>query len=151
MSGLSAHGTKFYWDDTPGPDGDAIGEVTNVTGPSTSVDTIDVTSHDSAGWREFVAGLGDFGELRFDINFHPAVAANNQIALFTDMIDHQERYITIEIPADPNWETPTDEYYFWAPGYIVGFEMAAPFDDKLSASVTVKLSGVPQHGSSVGS
>lgn len=151
MAGLSAHGTQLYWSDDPTAtiEGNRIGEVTSISGPTTTVDTIDVTSHDSGGWREFVAGLGDFGELRFDVNLHPAVAANNQMELFDDMVAHTERYVTIEIPEDPNWDPATAEYYFWAPGYIVGFEISAPFDGKLSASLTIKLSGVPGHGDTV--
>ncbi len=150
MAGMSAHGTQIFWGDVPGAiAGNLIGEITSVSGPTTTVDTIDVTSHDSDGWREFVAGLGDFGELRFDINLHPAYDDNNQMGLFQDMIDHTERYITVEIPADPNWTPAQPEYYFWAPGYCVGFEISAPFDDKLSASVTLKLSGVPGHGETV--
>lgn len=146
MAGISAHGTQLYWADDPTALANRIGEVTSVSGPTTTVDTIDVTSHDSGGWREFVAGLGDFGELRFDVNLHPAVDDNNQMEMFTDMINHTQRYVTVEIPADPNWAPPTDEYYFWAPGYIVGFEISAPFDDKLSASLTIKLTGIPGHG-----
>jgi len=149
MAGMSAHGTQIYWLDDPAAFAPAnrIGEVTSVSGPTTTVDTIDVTSHDSEGWREFVAGLGDFGELRFDVNLHPAYAGNNQMGLYDDMIAGTQRYVVIEIPADPNWTPATAEYYFWCPGYIVGFEISAPFDDKLSASLTIKLSGVPQHGS----
>jgi len=153
MAGMSAHGTQIYWstdvDPNPGPiAGTIVGEITSLSGPTTTVDTIDVTSHDSEGWREFVAGLGDFGELRFDINFHPAYADNNQMNLFEDMVNNTMRWVTIQIPADPNWVPPTGPYYFWCPAYCIGFEISAPFDDKLSASITLKLSGVPQYAPS---
>jgi predicted secreted protein len=143
MAGLAAHGTKLYWG-LPLGDATLVGEITNIGGPTTKVDTIDVTSHDSQGWREFVAGLGDYGEITADINFHPANVVNNQMLFFDDMVAKTRNTLTIEIPADPNMGLP--EYYFYGEAMITGFPMAAPFDDKLSATVTFKLSGLLTHG-----
>lgn len=52
-----------------------IAEVYNIKAPSLSRDTIDVTHHEStAGWREFIGGLPNAGEVTLDVNFLPANA-----------------------------------------------------------------------------
>lgn len=67
-----AIGTQLQYGDD-GSGWTTIAEVTAIHGPGLKRDMIDVTSHDSIdGWREFVAGLADGGEVTFDINFLPA-------------------------------------------------------------------------------
>src|SRR5689334_7802923 len=49
-----------------------IAEVTSITPPAFSRDTVDATHEQSPyGYREFIAGLTDAGEVSFDINFVP--------------------------------------------------------------------------------
>ena len=49
----------------------SVGEVTTITGPSMSRETIDVTSLASTGgYREFIAGFRNPGTLSFTMNFN---------------------------------------------------------------------------------
>ena len=51
----------------------SVGEVTTITGPSMSRETIDVTSLASTGgYREFIAGFRNPGTLSFTMNFNRA-------------------------------------------------------------------------------
>ncbi len=63
MAGISGYGTTLS-----GATTGAVGSMLNITGPSETVDDIDVTSMDSTGSRrEFISGLIDSGELTFDL------------------------------------------------------------------------------------
>ena len=49
----------------------SVGEVTNISGPNMSRETIDVTSLASTGgYREFITGLRNPGTLTFTMNFN---------------------------------------------------------------------------------
>lgn len=74
----------------------AIAEVTSITGPNMTAETIDVTNMDSGGWREFITSLKDAGEVSFGLNFQPG--ATSHIALIQDEIDTQVRNYRIEWP-----------------------------------------------------
>ena len=50
---------------------DTIAEVLDIDGPSQTREQIEVTSHSSAGWREYIAGLKDGGEISFPVNMVP--------------------------------------------------------------------------------
>jgi predicted secreted protein len=60
-----------------------IAEVLDIDGPSQALEQIEVTSHSSAGWREYIAGLRDGGEVSFPVNFVPA-DQDDLRALFDD-------------------------------------------------------------------
>lgn len=49
-----------------------IAEVLDIDGPNQTREQLEVTSHSSAGWREYIAGLRDGGEVSFGLNFVPA-------------------------------------------------------------------------------
>ena len=58
MAGIAAFGISLE------NDGVAVAQVTSISGPSLSADTIDITNHASTdGYREFVQGLKDAGHL----------------------------------------------------------------------------------------
>ena len=53
-----------------------LAEVTNITPPKMSRDTVDATHEESPGaWREFIAGLKDGGDVSLDLNFIPGGTA----------------------------------------------------------------------------
>lgn len=112
-----------------------IGQVTNIGGPSESMDTLDVTSHDSAGaWREFVGGLLDAGEVSVDLVFDPDNAG--QISVRNDLVGRVPVSYVITFP-DVSPATVTFN------ALVTGFEPDAPVDGDLSASVTLKATGAP--------
>ncbi|HUV56283.1 MAG TPA: phage tail tube protein [Dehalococcoidales bacterium] len=128
---VSGFGTLLSWN------GEDLAELTSISGPTESMDTIDVTSHGSAsGFREFVAGLHDGGEISFEGNFIKG-DSDGQIAMHTDFQTGQVRAWIIKMPG-----------YASAPGvagngYITAFSINYPFDDKISLSGTIKVTGKP--------
>lgn len=137
MAGQAAFGTSLSRDN--GTTFDALANITSLSGPSMSRDTIDVTAHDSPnGYAEFVASLIDGGEVTCDINWDPADSSLNAANTTTTLMDDLEN-------TDPvGYEIAfPDGAKFEANLLITGFEFTADFDDKLSASLTWKVSGLP--------
>jgi predicted secreted protein len=136
---ISAFGTLLKIGDGAGPENfTTIGEVANISGPSLSMDSIDVTSHSSPdGWREFIGGLLDGGEISFDINFHPTESTHKlATGLLGDMSAKTVRNFELIFP-----DGSSTKWSFAA--LVTAFETGEPIDDKLSASVTLKLAGKP--------
>jgi len=134
MAGLDGFGAQLKRGDGAGPEVfTAIADPTSISGPGLSRETIDVTSHGSVdGWMEFLGGLKDGGEVSIDVNYDPA----NHDFLVDDFEDAAPRNYQIVFP-DPDETT-------WSFGAILtGFEPEAPYDDKLAASLTFKVSGKP--------
>lgn len=117
-------------------DGNAIAEITNLGGPSLAADSLDVTSHDSSnGYREFIQGLRDGGELSIEGNFYPG-DSNGQAGLLTDFNAGTVQSFVMTFPAS----TGTT----WTFSAIVtAFETTAPVDDKMGFSATLKITGKP--------
>ena len=116
----------------------AIAELTNIGGPALSADTIEATSHDAAdGYREFLQGLRDGGEISIEGNFIPGNAG--QVALVTDLNDGSLDEYTITLPV-----AMATTWVFDA--IVTAFESSSPFDDKASFTATLKVSGKPTLG-----
>lgn len=111
-------------------------EVTGITPPALSRDTVDATHELSPeAWREFIAGLKDGGEVSFDMNFVPdSVEAASLMA----ELDAQGR------SAVKNRKVifPDGSYFTFA-AILTGYEPDSPLDDKMSAAVTFKVTGKP--------
>lgn len=132
------HGTTFQINTTTNNSPDmwvTIAEVVSVTPPSLSRDAIDATHSTSPNkWREFIPGLRDGGEVTLEVNFIPSgVGTSTILATFTSDDKVNAR---INFP-----DSPVTTWEFLA--FITAFEPDAPFDDKMSATVTFKLSGEP--------
>jgi len=115
-----------------------IAEVNNISGPGLSMDPIDVTSHSSTdGWREYIGGLLEAGELTFDIAYIPTEVTHNLAAgLLGDFSSKTPRNFELVFP-----DAGATTWSFTA--LVTSFEPSEPIDDKLAASVTLKLSGKP--------
>lgn len=130
MAGINAFGTKLERSED-GTTFAPIADITSLTPPGISRDTIDVTSHDSTeGWMEFVGSLKDPGEVKADINYQPT----DHDSLVEDFEDTVPRKYRITFPDGTTWA-------FGA--ILTGFEPDAPYDDKLAASLTWKVTGKP--------
>jgi predicted secreted protein len=111
-----------------------IAEVLDISGPSSSVDTIEVTNMDSPNnYKEYIAGLLDGGEVSFDCNFTNVASQTNIIA------DHQNRTLrnfkmVLPLAGNPAWTFA---------GYVTGFDNSQPVQDKITASFTIKITGKP--------
>lgn len=134
MAGLDAFGIALKRGDgaTPTETFATIGNVTSVSGPEIERETYDVTAHDSIdGWREFIGGLKDAGEVSIEVNYDP----RKHDVLVADFEDVNPRNYKLVFP---------DGLGEWALKLILtGFSQEAPVDDKLSAELTFKVSGKP--------
>lgn len=136
---IAAYGTLLKMGDGGGPEVfTTVAEVTDISGPGLSLDTVDVTSHDSTdAWREFIATLKDAGEVTFDINYVPTNATHGATTGLLKALDMRTK---------KNWrlvfpDTGATTWNF--SGFVTGFEPGEPVDDALTASVTIKLTGEP--------
>lgn len=135
MAKLSSYGTKIYRG-TSGA-GTLIAQVQNISGPGLSLDTEDVTSHDSTGaWEEVVGTILRSGEVSMDIIYDPAGATHKYAAggLLHDLVSRTANTYTIVFP-----DTGATEWVFSA--LVTGFEPDMPVDGALTATVTLKVTG----------
>ncbi|MFF4610317.1 phage tail tube protein [Streptomyces albidoflavus] len=134
MAGLDAFGIALQRSDMAPttPVFTAIANVTSVSGPEIERETYDVTSHDSVdGWREFIGGLKDGGEVSLELNYDPRVHDD----LVADFEDTEARDYKLVFPLSlGTWEFKA---------LLTGFSQEAPVDDKLSAELTFKVTGKP--------
>lgn len=134
MPGYNAFGTQLQRGDGATTEVfTAVANVTTIKGPEIKRDTVDVTAHNSEdAWMEFVGSLKDAGELSVEINYDPAL----HDIFVNDFDDAAPRNYKIVFPTTP--ETT------WAiKALMTGFSSEAPYDDKLSAELTLKVSGKP--------
>jgi predicted secreted protein len=141
MAGLDAFGASLLRSDMlESPTFEEIANVTSITGPSISRNVYDVTAHDSPdSYMEFIGGLKDGGEISFELNWNPE--NDTHAALFSDLDDL--------VPRDYQLVLPQDIATFDMTAILTAFEVGLPVDDKLTASVTYKITGSP--GLTVGS
>ncbi len=122
---VSSQGTKFFRGAVQ------IGEINNISGPSKSRETIDVTRlEDDDGYRRFIASLRDAGEVTLNMNFVRA----NYNTLNTDYESDDLVEYSIELPDD-------DSTTFTFEGLVTGLPLATAVGDKITADVTIKISG----------
>lgn len=113
-----------------------IAEVGDIDGPDMSLDTEEVTSHDSAnGWAEFIGTILSGGEVSFPINFIPTDPTHNgSTGLQADMVNRTLRNFQLVYP-DPGGNG------FQFAALVTGFKPSGPVKGKLGADVTLKVSG----------
>jgi hypothetical protein len=114
--------------------------VTSITPPSATLDQIDVTHMTSPNRnREFIPGLNDTGECSFEMNYVPGSTSDDRLLELLNLPvgTERRRYCRISYP-----NGVTDTFY----ASLVGYAPAIPVDDKMSASVTFKVSGSVSRG-----
>lgn len=111
-----------------------IGGLTSIGGIEASADTVDVTALDSqGGYREYIAGFKDAGEVSLEGFLDDATAAN-QSELYTLFQSGNEVDCEINFPNGGSWAFK---------GIVTGFGTSASVDDAITFSSTVKVSGEP--------
>lgn len=136
---ISAFGTQLQRGDGGGPEVfTAVAEVSKIDGFEISMDTPEVTNHQSTeGWREYVAGLIDGGEVALELNYIPTNATQNATAgLLADLKNRTKRNFKIVFP-----DSGSTTWSFSA--FVTKFKPSAPTDDKLMGTATVKVTGKP--------
>jgi predicted secreted protein len=116
----------------------AIANVHNLGGPEITKAALDVTAHDGNGWMDFVGNLKDGGEISLELNWDPGEATHDlATGLLGSLVNESQ---------PTNWQVvwPDDASTTWDIAAIVtAFGPSAPVDEKLTASVTLKVSGQP--------
>lgn len=132
MSGKFAHGTVFSATIGTVPTMTPIADLTNIGGLSISVDELDVTTHDSDGWKEFIAGLKDGGnvELEGNLTMH-----TSQEELY-ELIEGGD-VVAMSIAFPNSLATWTFN------GFVSSFETEAPVDGVVAFTASIKVSGKP--------
>ena len=108
-----------------------IAEVNSISGPNLNRDTIDVTSLDSAGgYREHIGGFRDGGTVTLNMNF--------TLDSFDDL--------KLDLETDSTWDyqivfSDTGATTFDFTAFVTEIGIEVPTDDKVSASVTFKITG----------
>ena len=111
--------------------------VTNISGFDGESETIDVTSHDSAGsYREKVASFLDLGQVTVDFNFDAAQTTHR--ATSGGILWLRDQRLTVP------WKltlpgTPVHSVTFQ--GFVKSVPIDLPFDDKQSGSITIETTG----------
>ena len=132
-NGINAFGTLLKYNGT------TVAEVTDLSPPGLSRDTFELTHHQSPnGWREFGKSLKDGGEVSATINYIPTETTH---ALATGILGDLSNNTTIATWSIVFPDTGATTWTF--PGILTGFNPKAPIDDKLSADITIKISGQP--------
>jgi len=117
-----------------------MAEVKSITPPSADVDQVEVTHMQSPGrYREFISGLIDGGEVSFEMNFIPGSPSDARIFELLNLPAgvSRRRACRISFPTGRTW-------FFDAE--ITGYEPDVPFDDAMTATVTLKVSGPVSSG-----
>jgi len=119
--------------------------IKSIDGPSISRETHDTTTMLSAGgWREFIGGLKDGGEVSFSANWLPRDDTQGQgdgglMAEFDKESCESRGSWRILVPACPG----EPEVYLDFQGILTGQNVSIPMDDLMSFEGTIKVSGRP--------
>ncbi|WP_333638520.1 phage tail tube protein [Tissierella praeacuta] len=114
----------------------AVARLRSIGGLDLSADTIDITTLESdGGYREFIAGFKDAGEVPLEGYFVPT-EGKGQKELYDRFESGEEDDYVIQFPRGvAKWEFK---------GIVVGFSTSADLEDPLAFSASIKVSGKPK-------
>ncbi len=122
--GFVGHGTTLV-----GSTSGTIGNVISITVGGRTRDMIDKSTMDSTDmFREYMAGMADEGEFTAEVNFDDGVIS---VAINT----------AFQAATSETWTIDFGTKTFAGTGIITGFDVNDPFDDKITMSITIKLTG----------
>lgn len=114
-----------------------VAGLTEIGGLELSADTIDVTTLDSnGGYREFIGGFKDAGEVSLSGFFNPVVG-QGQKELYDAFESGEVQDFTIQFPEKlkASWNFK---------GVVTGFNTSTSLEDPVSFEGTIKVSGKPE-------
>lgn len=115
-----------------------IGEILEISGPSFARDAVETThSQSPGGYREFISGLRDGGEISATIALVPSG---------TDGDPHKEIFDDYKNASRVTYRMlfPDAVTYFLFDGLVTSLDHATPIDDRMTLAVTIKISGEPE-------
>lgn len=136
---ISAHGTLLKIGDGGETESfTTISEVRELSGPGLSLDTEDVTNHDSpGGWEELVGTILRSGEVSATLNYIPTDGTHDAATgVINDMENRTHRNFEMVFPDASN-----TTWSFTA--LVTNFEPSEDADGVLETEITLKLSGQP--------
>jgi predicted secreted protein len=137
MPAFSAHGSSVTFDSVP------VGGLTTISLPDQTKDEIEVTSHDSQGWREFVAGLRDGGRVTLAARLVPENAG--QQALDANFDENGDVAREVVITTAPDRDSNVRIYTFQA--YVSNTGGELPFDDAAEVNWELRITGLVEKNS----
>lgn len=130
-----AYGAKLEVETAPGSAVfTEILEIKSVNKPDASIDDVDVTHMSSPGLaKEFLAGMTDFGDISFDINWVPGGGTDQFIEAWR--ASGLVRATRLTYPGNVK-----DTFPAYVKGYSAG---ASSPGDALTGQLTLKVAGLP--------
>jgi len=114
-----------------------VGNIISIGGPDISRDAIDKSTMDSTNkWREFMPAMLDAGELTMEVNYDGTAegTANGLNTLFSSTLAPFTATLTLN--GGSIWECACE---------MTALGHAIPLDDKVTQSITLKLTGEPTY------
>ena len=123
-------GTKFRrWDGISA--WEDIAEVTQIDGPTSSRETIDVTSLDTTGgYREYIPSFRDGGTVTLSMNFTRATYDLMKADFEDDAVHNYEILFTDDSSTSIEFQ-----------GYVTEIPVSVSTDDKVTSNTTIKVTG----------
>jgi predicted secreted protein len=133
MPEITGQGTEFRrWDSGAGT-WEKMADIQNINGPTMTRDTIDVTTLDTTGgYRKFIAGLRDAGELTMTMNF----ARDTYETMKGDFESDTEQNYEIILP-------DADNTSLEIVGLVTNLPLSIAPNEVITADVTIKITGQP--------
>jgi hypothetical protein len=115
----------------------------DLSGPEQQAAEVDVSSFSTEGFREFITGLRDPGNLSFTIWFQPKSSVH--AALQTDFDAGTRRVWRVFVPDAADGAAPPDlaNSFFMVVGYVSQISFSAGTDSAWQAQASVRLTGKP--------
>ena len=129
MSDVTGIGTIFNrWD---GAEWQPIAKIQNIGGPAMSRDTTETTTLDNVdGYRSFIGGLRDGGDVSIPMNF----TKDGYLAAKADFEDNDKQKYQIVLPDAENTTLEFD-------GFVTDLPLNIQLEEVISCDVTIKVSG----------
>lgn len=113
--------------------GVAIAEITSLECPTLEAEPIEVTSLDSAGgYREYINGFKDSGEVKIEGNFYPGDAGQAALKTAFENRTLSEFLITFPTAMAATWDFD---------GTVIEYSVSAEADEAISFECKIKVSG----------
>jgi hypothetical protein len=130
-----AYGSEFQIDTTK------VGEVIDINGPGMSKDAIDVSYSDGTsgdGWRQFIPGWRDGGEVTISLNWIPADSTQDDSSGLLSIFEGDSlQAFKIKTADDGSSSTVTLSFN----GIITNFSPTMPLTEQGQLDCTVKVAG----------
>lgn len=110
--------------------------VFNVSIPEANVDDVETTHYKSPNrYREFMAGLKDRGEFQIEMNY--VAGSPTDLLCQGALAAANNRPFQIVLPDDEG----AAAWSIDGSGYAKGYSRAIPVDDRMTATLTIRVSG----------